>query len=440
VLRAISGEPPRGVPTAAKVFVGRRAELDLLTLTYERVVRSGEPHMVTILGEPGVGKTTLVDALRERLADAVAWHAGRCLAYGRAATYRPLGAILRDRLGLDETASDDVILDRLGERRILGLTLGLDPGGGLHPQEARRQLQAPWVDLFGELAAKGPAVVVIEDLHWAQDPLLQLLERAARRASGPLLLLVTARPELSERVPAFTAGAVNASQLRLEPLSPEEAGSMLTQLAGALPHDLRSLVLDRAEGNPFFLEEALAALIDRGVLAPGQDGSAVREPVAELPLPDSVQGVIAARVDLLPSAEKEALQAAAVIGRAFWEGAVRELVDAAPFEATVLEERGFVRGRRESSLGGERELVFKHALTREVAYGSLPLARRARLHLRAAEWLERAGASADEHAALLAHHYSEAASPGVADLAWPGEGERTAELGDRAVRWLRRAA
>jgi DNA-binding SARP family transcriptional activator/class 3 adenylate cyclase len=378
VLRALSGERPRGVPSAAKVFVGRRAELDLLALTHERVVRSGEPHMVTILGEPGVGKTTLVDALRERLGYAVAWHAGRCPAYGRAATYRPLAAILRNRLGLDETASDDVVLDQLGERRILGLTLGLDPGGGMHPQESRRQLQAAWVDLFGELAAEGPAVVVIEDLHWAQDPLLQLLERAARRASGPLLLLVTTRPELSERAPAFTAGAANASQLRLEPLSAAEAESMLTQLAGALPDDLRSLVLDRAEGNPFFLEEALASLIDRGVLAPGQDGSAVREPVAELPLPDSVQGVIAARVDLLPSAEKEALQAAAVIGRAFWLGAVRELLDAAPFDPTVLEERGFVRRRRESSLGGERELVFKHALTREVAYASLPLARRAR--------------------------------------------------------------
>ena len=440
VVRALSGERPRGVPSAAKVFVGRRAELDLLALTHERVVGSGEPHMVTILGEPGVGKTTLVEAVRERLGSAVAWHAGRCLAYGRAATYRPLAEILRGSLGLDETASEDVVLDQLGDRRILGLTLGLDPGGGLHPQEARRQLQAAWVELFGELAAEAPAVVVIEDLHWAQDPLLELLERAARRASGPLLLLVTARPELTDRAPAFTAGAANASQLRLEPLSFEEAANMLTQLAGPLPDDLRSLVLERAEGNPFFLEEALASLIDRGVLAPGQDGSAGREPVVEAPLPDSVQGVIAARVDLLPSAEKETLQAAAVIGRSFWVGAVRELLDAAPFDPTVLEERGFVRRRRQSSVGGERELVFKHALTREVAYTSLPLARRARLHVRAAEWLERAGASADEHAALLAHHYSEAASPDVADLAWPGESERTAELRDRAVTWLRRAA
>jgi DNA-binding SARP family transcriptional activator/class 3 adenylate cyclase len=440
VLRALSGQRPRGVPSAAKVFVGRRAELDLLALTHERVVRSGEPHLVTILGEPGVGKTTLVGALHERLGDAVAWHAGRCLAYGRAATYRPLAEILRDRLGLDETASGDVVLDQLGERRILGLTLGLDPGGGLHPQEARRQLQEAWVELLGELAAESPAVVVIEDLHWALDPLLQLLERAARRASGPLLLLVTARPELGERAPAFTAGAANASQLRLEPLSAEEAASMLAQLAGPLPDDLRALVLDRAEGNPFFLEEALASLIDRGVLALEADGWELRAPVADVPLPDSVQGVIAARIDLLPSAAKEGLQAAAVVGRAFWEGAVDELLDAAPFDPTLLEERGFVRRRRESSLGGERELVFKHALTREVAYGSLPLARRARQHARVAEWLERTRVGPDERAALLAHHYCQAAAPTVADLAWPDDGGRTAELRDRAVRWLRHAA
>ena len=153
-----------------------------------------------------------------------------------------------------------------------------------------------------------------------------------------------------------------------------------------------------------------------------------------------MQGVIAARVDLLPSVDKEALQAASVVGRTSRGGAVRELLDGAPFDPGLLEERGFVRARRESTLGGEREFVFKHALTREVAYGALPLARKARLHARVAEWLERTGADAEERASLLAHHYAEAAAPTVANLAWPDEEARTAELRDRAIRWLRRAA
>ena len=440
LLRALSWDRPRAVPAAGNVFVGRRAELDLLTITHERVVRSGEPHLVAILGEPGVGKTTLIGELGERLDEGLPWHAGRCLAYGRAATYQPLADILRRRLSLDEAESEEALLDRLGDRRILALTLGHEPETQLHPQEARRQLREAWIELLNELADEGPAVVVIEDLHWAQDALLELLERAVRQARGPLLMLVTARPELAERSPAWIAGMANASQLRLEPLSDEEAMRMLAELAGPLPDHLRDLVLDRAEGNPFFVEEAFAALIDRGAIVRGTDGWTVVETPAELPVPDSVQGVLAARVDLLPSVDKEALQAASVVGRTFWEGAVRELLDGAPFDPVLLEERGFVRVRRESTLGDERELVFKHALTREVAYGALPLGRRARLHARVAEWLERTGGNAEEHASLLAHHYAEAAAPAIADLAWPHEEARTAELRDRAIRWLRRAA
>ena len=332
------------------------------------------------------------------------------------------------------------MLDRLGGHGILALTLGHEPDERLHPQEARRQLQQAWVELLNELAEEGPAVVVVEDLHWAHDALLDLLERTVRQARGPLLMLVTARPELVERSPTWTAGAANASQLRLEPLSEEEAVGMLAELAGPLPDHLRDLVLDPAGGNPFFVEEAFAALIDGGVVGRGAEGWSVLESPGRLPVPDSVQGVLAARVDLLPSVDREALQAASVVGRTFWEGAVRELLDGAPFDPGLLEERGFVRVLRESTLGDERELVFKHALTREVAYGALPLARRARLHARVAEWLERTGANAEEHASLLAHHYAEAAAPAVADLAWSREEALAPDLRERAIRWLRRAA
>src|SRR5205085_2850947 len=155
---------------------------------------------------------------------------------------------------------------------------------------------------------------------------------------------------------------------------------------------------------------------------------------------DTVRAVLAARIDVPAPADKAGLQAAAVIGRTFWSGPVYELLEDAAPDLRLLEERDFVRHRQGSSIAGEREFVIKHALTREVAYGSLPTAKRARLHARFADWLERAGEGRDEHAALLAYHYAEAVRPEDVDLAWPGDDEELGRLRGRAVSWLRRAA
>jgi hypothetical protein len=229
--------------------------------------------------------------------------------------------------------------------------------------------------------------------------------------------------------------------MQLEALPAADTGRLLGELLGAeVPNPIRDLVVGRAEGNPFFVEELVGTLIDRGVLARDNGTWSFGELPPGFTVPDSVQAVLAARIDLLPAPEKAALQAASVIGRTFWTGPVYELVAGDSPDIGVLEERDFVRRRPGSSLAGEREYVIKHALTREVAYASLPKARRARLHAAFAEWLESRAEERDELAPLLAHHFSQAVRPEDRDLAWEGEGDVADGLRERAVTWSRRAA
>jgi tetratricopeptide (TPR) repeat protein len=206
-----------------------------------------------------------------------------------------------------------------------------------------------------------------------------------------------------------------------------------------VPSRARDLVVERAEGNPLFIEEMLGSLIDRGVLVRADGTWTMRELPPDLEIPDTVQALVAARVDLLGSAEKAALQAAAVIGRIFWTGPVYDLVQEQP-DLSALEDRDFIRRRSGSTLEGEREYAFKHAITREVAYESVPKATRARLHAAFAEWIERRMDARDEVAPMLAHHYAAAVNPEDADLAWGDDLERVEELRRRAIRWLRRAS
>jgi DNA-binding SARP family transcriptional activator len=422
---------------AGTAFVGRRDELALMQATWDRVVGGERPHLATIVGDAGIGKTSLLAVLRERLGPGVRWYTGRCLAYGRAITYRPLAEIARQRLGLDGTEHAEEVRARLGG---LAPLLGVDADPDVHPWEARERLRAAWIELLGRLAADGPAVVWVEDLHWADEALLDLLEQGVREVAGPLLVAATARPELLGRRPGWGAGTSDGSRLHLEPLRSEEAAAMLDRLAPGLPHDIAERVLGRAEGNPFFVEEVLASLLERGTLRRTGTGWATAGTADALALPDTVQGVIAARIDMLPPADKAALQAAAVVGRTFWEGAVRELAGTPAGGLGLLVERDFARRVAGSALPGERELAFKHALTREVAYASLPIAARARTHAGFAAWLERAGGGRDEDAPLLAHHYGEAVAPAHADLAWANEPERAHDLRAKAVAWMRRAA
>jgi class 3 adenylate cyclase len=440
LLRVLAVGRPGTARQLGRAFVGRESELSLLKATHERVADQGQAHLASIVGDAGVGKTSLVHALRDRLAPGDAcWYTGRCLAYGRAITYHPLAEILRARLGILPGDSPAAVRERLGDRAILGLTLGLDPPDRLHPHEARDRLHEAWIELLGEMCSEGPVTVVVEDLHWAEPALLELLGKAARDLRSPLLLLTTARPELIDRQPDWGVARGSASRLWLEPLSEAEAEQMLVEIAGELPEAVRRLVLKRAEGNPFFVEEVLGSLLDQGILRRDAGRWIASHVPATLDVADSVQGVVGARIDLLPAPEKAALQVAAVIGRSFWEGAVRALAETKEPDLQLLEERDFIRRSPHSSLEGQREYVFKHALTREVAYGSLPAARRALAHARFAEWLESAGGGDDKHAPALAHHYAQAVSPEYADLAWAADDTRAAALRKQAVHWLRRA-
>jgi class 3 adenylate cyclase len=444
VLRALSLMRPRGVSGLRRTFVGRDAELATLRSAYAQVVDKASAHLVTIGGEAGVGKTRLVRELWDRLtgeSPEPLRRTGRCLPYGQGITYWPLGEILREHFGLLESDSPETIRDRLGAREILGLTLGLDLAGDLHPLAARDRLHAGWVEFVDELLAERPAVVLVEDIHWAETPLLDLLDRLLKDVRGPLLLIATTRPELFDLRPSWGGARRDASTLELESLSAQTAEDMLDELLAAeLPDQVRDLVVRHAEGNPFFVEELLGSLIDHGVLSPSDGGWTVSELPTGFVVPDSVQAVVAARIDLLATAEKTALQAASVIGRVFWTGPVYALLPGLQPDFRVLEDRDFVRRRAGTAIAGETEYAFKHQLTREVAYAGLPKARRARLHADFAAWLEGFGGGRDEHAPLLAHHYAEAVRPADADLAWAGgQGER-ARLESQAIAWLRRSA
>jgi DNA-binding SARP family transcriptional activator len=443
LVRALAHTRPRGLHNVEPVFVGRGRELELLCATYRRVVAEGRPALVTVVGDAGVGKSRLVQELWNALAEespAPRRRTGRCRSYGAGITYRPLGDILLEELGLLASDPPALVRSRLGGRELLAASLGLDVSRELHPLAVPEQQQQEWVAFVEKLVAEGPAVFLVEDLHWAHEPLLQLLAGLVRSVRGPLLLVATARPELLDLQQEWGRGLRDASTVWLEPLSPDDTELLVEELLAAeVPEPVRDLLLQRAEGNPFYVEELLAGLVDERVVVRDEDGWVVHDLPRGLRPPQSVQAVLASRIDLLPTPEKEALQAAAVIGRVFWRGAVQALTGT-DTDFALLEARDFVRRRTPSSVEGETELAFKHALTREVAYESIPKALRARLHAGFGAWLEQAAPARDDVVPVLAHHYAEAVDPRDVDLAWVDDAETYERLRASAVRWLRRAA
>jgi class 3 adenylate cyclase len=443
LVRALSLTRPRGLGGLQPVFVGRGGEMVQLQQAYRRVVADGRPLLVSVVGDAGVGKTRLVREFWRWLggqSEQPLLRSGRCLSYGHGITYWPLGEVLKEHFGILDSDPPEVAAERVAGREGLGFTLGLAPPEGMHPLIVRDRIRTSWTGFLQELTAERPTAIRVEDLHWAGAELCELLQMLANQVAGPLLLVVTGRPELLDQRPGW-AQAAGASLLRLEALPGAEAEQLALALLGSsCPALLRELVAERAEGNPFFVEELIATLADRGVLARENGGWSFGELPADFWVPDTVQSVLAARIDLLTRIEKAALQTAAVIGRVFWSGPVCELVEGADPEFGLLQDRAFVLLHAHSSIEGQREWLIKHALTREVAYKSLLKARRAPLHAGFARWLERNGKGEAEHAPLLAHHYAAAVVPEDLDLVWLGREREAEELRAKAVRWSRRAA
>lgn len=433
LIGALAAARPRG--QLGRTFLGRERELGSLESAYEWVAKNGRPALVAVIGEPGVGKSRLTDELAQRLArrkPTPLQRLGRCLSYGRGLTYRPLADVLRKEVDLLDSDPPTEALARLGDRLILGLALGLDVAGNVNPEVVRERFVKAWVDLIGEHVRRAPMVLVIEDIHWAEEPLIELLRALHQRVTGPLMIVTTARPEATERLPARL-------RIELEPLTSNDASGMVTALMGGdLPAKVLNLIVARGGGNPFFIEELLATLIDRGVIARANGTWTLARSIDERELPDTVQAVLAARIDLLPWAAKRALQAASVVGRAFWDAPVRELLTDVEPDMSMLEQRSFVYRVPESSFAGEIEYSFKHQLTREVAYASLPKAERGRLHAGVARYLERD--ANDARVPFLAHHYEQSVRDDYAALAWADEPNELDRLRERALHWLRLAA
>ncbi len=398
---------------ARSELVGRERELGVLRDAFERARHGRTPQLVTLVGVPGIGKSRLVYELR-RIVDAdpelVTWRQGRCLAYGGGVTLWALGEVVKAQAGIAEQDSPEEVRARIGRSvadalagsgdeawvashllALVGLAEEAELGGN-----RRDEAFAAWRRYLEALAEQRPLVLVFEDLHWADETLLDFVHELVDWITDvPLLVVCTARPELLERRPGWGGGKLNAATLGLAPLSDEDTARLLAALVmqPLLEAEAQRGLLERAGGNPLYAEQFADLYLERGS-------------VEDAPLPETLQGIIAARVDGLPPAEKELLRDASVVGKVFWAGALADGGDPAS-TLHALERKGFVRRQRRSSLQGESELAFAHALVRDVAYGQIARAERADKHRRVAEWIEALGRPED-HAEMLAHHYSTA--------------------------------
>ena len=426
-------EQRRGLGQLRAPLIGRDAELRLLHESHRKAGEESAAYLMTVYGQAGVGKSRLVAELveivgRERVLR------GRCLPYGAGITYWPLQEMLRADMkispddnrdealrklrsvvlaGFGQTSDDaDAVARRLAV--VAGLERAEDALPGTSGADLAQELRWGIRRYFEERAKDSPLTLIFDDIHWAEDPMLELIEHLAEWSRAPLFILCLARPDLRDRRPSWGGGLMNVGAVRLEPLTDDETRRLIAALLAIddLPDALRDTITERAQGNPLYVEELLRMLIGAGHIEKRDGRWVATRTIGDVAIPASLQGLLAARLDQLAPEVKRVLQRASVVGKVFYPDAVTAL---GPTDGRVDEllvaaaRRDFVIERNERGPGGGRAWQFKHILIRDVAYESVPKEERSRLHDAAGRWLESvAGERRAEYAEIVAHHADEA--------------------------------
>ena len=426
------------MPQVLSAFVGRDAELRLLGGVHERVRTTGRPHLVTVFGEAGIGKSRLATEFLTRVSPEISARTA-CLPYGHAITYWPLQELVRGEARIAPTDTRDIarakinakVAEVMGDdaeargaaRALGGLVLSQDDDSAteLTADQRRREIALALTSYLAARLGSTPATIVLEDVHWAEEPLLTLLEEILEHLRAPLLLLCLARPDLLERRPNWGAGRTNALALALEPLDVGETGRLARELLRDHADIAVEDVVARTEGNPLYVEEYVRILMEKG---------------RQIIVPPTLHGVIAARLDATHPSVKQLLGEASVIGRDFWLDALPSASSASASDVDEAERRGLVVRTTRRGPSGTHALSFRHGLIRDVAYASLAKAERSVIHDHYSRWLESViGERRPEYVEIVAYHAERAFA--LAHELDPTGGR---DLGRRAFALLARTA
>jgi class 3 adenylate cyclase len=431
-------------------LIGRESELARIQAEFEKVTASRICRGVTVVGDPGIGKSRLVHEFLASTRPRANVIRGRCLSYGDGITYWPLVSLIDEAAGIDSDADAAEARARI-ERLVSGMEHGpliarqLEGVAGRgEPLGAPQEIAWAIRRLFETLAAERPLIVVLDDIQWAEPALLELVEHVVARIEGSaVLLLCIARREIFETSPAWMRGGGTAT-IRLEPLGTEDGSRLVDGLLGeaALDPATRERIAAAADGNPLFIEQLLAMLVDDGILAREEGRWIARQDLALVDIPMSIRALLAARLDRLDRSEKATIERASVVGKVFWWGSVVELTPEAErprvgSDLASLMRRELVRADP-TMLVGDEAFRFQHLLVRDAAYAALAKEERARLHVLFAAWLEARGTTpVDDRGLILGYHLEQAYRYRV-ELRGPTGEDRS--LAERALTYLRPAA